>query len=417
MNNIITAAILALKAIRSYRLRAFLTTFGIAIGIFAITFVFTLVNSMETAVSKNLSELGNTVFFIHHWPWKDNSEDWFKYYNRPKVSYKDYQVLSRNLSNIQAISLTCTKGGNTVKSELKRTASEVSIRGVTFDFDQITDLQFEYGRYFSAFEVESGRNVCIIGHYIARSLFDEGPYLNRYLYVNGRKLRVIGVLAKKGKNLFGDSQDEYFLVPFACFGKMYAIENRSVDKVISVKVADYEQIPEVESQTIGLLRLSRGLKTGVEDNFSINKQEALMEQLQKLFDYLNLGGVIISVFSLLIGGFGIANIMFVSVKERTKEIGIQKSLGATRAYILLQFLIEAIVLCVLGGLVGLGILFSIAGLASFALSFWMPELIIVIKPADLVIGLVISAVIGLLSGIIPSYAAAQLDPVEAMRSK
>lgn len=404
----------SLRSIRSYKLRAFLTMFGISIGVFAITIVFTLVNSMQYSISRNISSLGNTVMFVHNWPWKDNSEDWYKYFNRPKISMSDYLRLKNNLSNTKAIALIVTKKDVQVKVE-KRSAENLEIKGITYDYEKVSSFEFQAGRYFTPIEVENGRNVCIVGSTVATNLFENGPFLNREITVGGRKLKVIGVLKQQGRNLFGDNQDEYFVVPLPTFSGLYSIQQRHIDKVIAVKALSYEKFQTVENDVISLIRLNRGLKPDAEDNFSINKQESLMKEVQRFFDYLNTGGVVISIFSLLIGGFGIANIMFVTVKERTKEIGIQKSLGATRAFILIQFLLEAIILCLIGGLIGLCMLFGVVGSLTLAMKAFSTGLDIVVLPIDIVIALTISAIIGILSGFLPSLVASRLNPVEAMR--
>jgi len=414
MQKIFESISFAYRSLKSYRLRALLTMLGISIGIFAITIVFTLVNSMEYSLTKNLSALGNTVMFVHNWPWKFESDNWNKYYNRPKMSWSDYQRLKKNLHNTDAISFIVTKNMSTIKAN-KRTIDNISIRGVTHDYIKISQFAFQEGRYFSPIEAENGRNVCVLGSAVALSLFDRGPFVGQTVTVDGKPLKVIGVIAKQGKNLFGDNQDEFFMIPFGTFSNMFNINQRRIDKLIAVKSVNYAKFSMVENDVISLMRLNRGLKPGAEDNFSINKQESLMSEMGRFFKYLNTGGVVISIFSLIIGGFGIANIMFVSVRERTKEIGIQKSLGATRTFILLQFLMESVMLCVIGGIIGLIFLFSIAGLMRFAVKQIGMNMDVVILPQDILLALGLSVAIGLISGILPSMMAARLNPVDAMR--
>lgn len=406
-----------MRAIRGYRLRALLTMLGVSVGIFTITLVFTLVNTMQSSVTENLSALGNTVLYVHNWPWKDNSEDWYKYFNRPKMSYADYQRLQRDLRFVHAVCFEARKNDAVVKTG-RISAERVMMRGVTQDFYLIEEFGLSAGRYFSPLESQAGRPVCILGNTLAVKLFG-GPSraLGQHVLVAGKRLRVIGCIEKRGANLFGVDQDENLLVPYLLMGRLYNITKRGVDKIVSVKAASYEQVDRVEEEITGLLRLERGLKPGVDENFSINKQESLMEQLNKIFEALNVGGSFIAGFSLLVGGFGIANIMFVSVKERTKEIGIQKALGATRSFILMQFLTEAVLLCVLGGLMGIFGLLVIVGLGQLALNAADLGMTIAISARDIAIGVFLSAVIGLLSGLLPAWSAARLDPVEAMRAK
>ena len=414
MQKILESITFAFRSLKSYRLRALLTMLGISIGIFAITIVFTLVNSMQHSLTKNLSSLGNTVLFVHNWPWKFESDNWNKYYNRPKISLSDYERLKNNLQNTDAISLILKKNLSVIKAN-NRTIDNISISGVTHDYVKITQFAFQAGRYFSPIEVENGRNVCIIGASVAVNLFDKGPYIGKTVFCEGKQMKVIGVIAKQGKNLFGDNQDEFFLMPYTTFTNLFNINQRKIDKLIAVKAINYESFAMVENDIISLIRLNRGLKPGVEDNFSINKQESLMSEMGRFFGYLNTGGVVISIFSLIIGGFGIANIMFVSVRERTKEIGIQKSLGATRSFILLQFLMESVMLCFIGGILGLIFLFSVAGLMQIAVNQIGIAMDIVILPKDIILALILSVIIGLISGILPSMVAARLNPVDAMR--
>jgi putative ABC transport system permease protein len=406
----------AWRSLTSYKLRMLLTVSGISIGIFSITLIFTLVNSMQYSLVKNLSALGNTVLFVHNWPWKDNSEDWFKYFNRPKMSYGDYTRLKNNLSDVVGVSYSVRKVRETVKGN-GITLEGIRIIGATYDFGIVQDLAIEEGRYFTPIEMQNGRNVCVVGWTVAMALHGTTRCIGKPVVVKGKRLTIVGVCKRMGANLFGDSQDDQILMPYQAIERFYNTEKRGIDKIVTIKVTDYKLIDRVESEVIGLMRLQRGLKPGVEDNFSINKQETIMNNLQKIFDVLNTGGSIISLFSLLVGGFGIMNIMFVSVKERTKEIGIQKALGARRYFILTQFLAEAVMLSLVGGILGLMLLFIVAGVGQWASTTYEMGLAIIISPKDLLIGVGLSILIGLLSGLIPSWQAARLDPVDAIRSK
>lgn len=407
---------LAVRAIRGYGFRSFLTTLGISIGIFAITIVFTLVHSMEHSVSKNLSQLGNTVLFVHNWPWKDVSDDWHKYFNRPKMSYNEFRKLKSQLAETAGVYFQARKNGATLKSS-GRSLENVTVMGVTYDFSIVLDVVVAEGRYFSPIETESGRNVCLIGWDVATTLFPAKPYVGRTVEVAGRRLKVIGVLERKGNTIFGDSQDQILYMPYAQFASLFNVAQRSIDKVVGVKAVQYARLDKLEDDITIKMRKARSLRPGAEDNFSINKQEMLMKQIQQIFDVMNTVGVFISLFSLLVGGFGIANIMFVSVRERTKEIGIQKALGASRNFVLSQFLTESVLLCLVGGVIGVLLL-----LATTTFGAWLSVKMewgveVVVAWGDVALGLALSAVIGLVSGIVPAYSAARLDPVEAMRSK
>ncbi len=408
---------LSVNALLSNKVRTFLTMMGVATGIFAISAILTMVNSMKYSLSENLSSLGNTTLFVHNWPWKDNSEDWFKYFNRPKVSYSDYLKLKNNLKAISGVSYQVSARGQTVKAE-GTSVENVEILGVTQDYANLTGKKFQYGRYFSEIEMDAGAPVCVIGQNIALGLFPENPNcVGKYIRLGGKKAKVIGVLDKLGSGLsFGPSEDDRVLVSYFFTAKNFNLNRRSIDKLIVVKAASYEQLDYVESEIIGLIRANRGLKPAVEDNFSINKQEMLMKQIDTIFQFLEQGGWIITFFSLLIGGFSIFNIMYISVKERTNEIGVQKALGSTRSFILFQFLTEAITTCLLGGLLGLIILFIAVQIADQLVMSMGLNMHIIVSSTDVIRAIVLSLIIGLVAGVVPSGMAASVDPVVAIRA-
>ena len=408
---------LSWQAIRSHKLRTLLTMLGISIGIFSITMIFTLVNTLQYSVTLNLSSLGSTILYVHNWPWKDNSEDWYKYFNRPKVSLMDYEKLKNELKYTVAINFSYIKNGATAKYK-KNTAEGIQIIGCTRDFVYVNNFEIEKGRFLSEFEINGARKNCVLGYQVAKNFF--GTLINpigEEIILQGKKFKIVGVIAPQGDmNIFGPSIDFQIIIPYTTFANTFDVTKRSVDRLITVKAESPEKVYEVENQIIGLIRAKRGLKPSQEDNFSVNKQEALMEQFDQIFGALNVGGTIISLFSLLVGGFGIANIMFVCVKERTVEIGIQKALGSTKHFILQQFLLEAIILCVAGGLIGIFFLFSISGVLQWLIYVFELGFVMTIKWKDIFLGIGLSVLIGLISGFLPAFTAANLDPVEAMRS-
>lgn len=408
---------MATNALLSNKLRAFLTMLGVATGIFAISAILTMVNSMKYTLTENLSALGNTTLFVHNWPWKDNEDDWFKFFNRPKVSFSDYTKLKTNLKEVVGVSFEVSAQGQTLKAE-GRSIEGVEALGVTMDFGKLTGMEFGQGRYFSEIEIEGGSPVCVIGVNIANGLFpNEENVIGKFLKLGGNRVKVIGVLQKKGSGMsFGPSDDDRIITPYIFSAKNFNLSHRSIDKMILIKAKDYAKLDYVESEIIGLIRANRGLKPAVEDNFSINKQEMLMRQIDTIFQYLENGGLIITFFSLLIGGFSIFNIMYISVKERTNEIGVQKALGATRGFILLQFLTESIITCLLGGLLGLIILFVSVEIAKGMLVNMGINMHIIVELADVIRAIVLSLVIGLIAGLIPSAMAASVDPVVAIRA-
>jgi len=268
-------------------------------------------------------------------------------------------------------------------------------------------MEIAEGRYFSPLETNNGRNVVILGNTIAQKLFDGEPAVGQQVKIYGLKTEVIGVLKKEGNNM-GEGLDEQVIVPV-----LFAANFLNIDRDGSIAVSPKEDISKQEliDELTGIMRSMRKLSPGMEDNFSINEISTINARFEQFFRVMTFIGWIIGGFSLLVGGFGIANIMFVSVKERTSIIGIQKALGAKNYFILLQFLFEAIFLSLLGGILGLLIIFIFTLISTYVFKFQL-----VLTLANIVLGITVSIVIGLIAGIVPSYVAARMDPVEAMRS-
>ncbi|MFN0202049.1 MAG: ABC transporter permease, partial [Bacteroidia bacterium] len=273
-------------ALWSNKLRTFLTMVGVATGIFAITSILTMTYSMQYSVTANLSALGNTTMFVHNWPWKDNSEDWFKFFNRPKVSYKDYEVLHKNLKEVVGVAYNASIMGQSVKTE-GRSLTGVAVQAVTEDYGKIGEWNFAEGRYFSDWEIGAGSPVCVLGYNLGQSLFpNQKSIIGKWVRVSGRKLKVIGIRSKQGSGMFGPTPDDQLFIPYLLATKEFDLSRRSVDKVITLKAVNYEKVDYVESEAIGLIRAARGLKPSIENNFSINKQEMLMKQIDGFFGYM-----------------------------------------------------------------------------------------------------------------------------------
>lgn len=401
----------------SNKVRSFLTMLGVATGIFAISAILTLFHSMQSTLTENLSAMGNTTMFVHNWPWRDVGEDWFKFFNRPKVSYRDYQQLSTNLKNVAGVTFEVSARSQTVKAE-GRSMSGVEALGVTADYAKLTGLELSEGRFFSEFEIDGGAPVCIIGANIAESLFpNESEIVGKYVRLGGSKMKVVGLIMKKGSAIsFGGSDDDRLITPYLFSAKHYNLSSRGIDKLILVKAKTHELLDETESEIIGIMRTARGLKPTQDDNFSVNKQEMLMKQIDQIFQYMEFGGWVVTFFSLLIGGFSIFNIMYISVKERTNEIGIQKALGSTRGFIMHQFMTESILICLLGGLLGLLFLLGFAQLVEQLLMNMGVNMHILIDWSDIVRALGLSLTMGVVAGAIPAGMAASVDPVIAIRA-
>ncbi|MGF7218301.1 putative ABC transport system permease protein [Spirosoma lacussanchae] len=400
----------AWQALRSNLLRTTLSLLGVTIGIFAIIAVFTLVDSLERNIKDSLSFIGDKVVYIEKWPWSFGGEyQWWKYFQRPEPSMNEYKFLAERLETAQAVVALDFKGRVTIKQGNNSMSS--LIQGTTFDYNKISDVPIEQGRYFTQQEIDNARNVAIIGSDVADNLFPGQEPVGQSFKLNGLNYVVIGVQERKGESILnvGGNPDIKCLIPIGAFAKMFHSINPSIS--IAVKGYDDDQgLLELESEIRGLMRTRRGVRPTQDDNFAINRPEALAQAIGGIFGVLTVAGWVIGGFSILIGGFGIANIMFVSVRERTNIIGIQKSLGAKNYFILFQFLFEAVLLSLVGGLAGIFFVYllSFVNLGSLDLE---------LTAGNIILGLGVSSVIGILSGIIPAFSAARMDPVIAIRAK
>jgi putative ABC transport system permease protein len=400
----------AWQALISNVLRTTLSLLGVTIGIFSIVAIFTFIDSMNASISSEIDSFGKGVIYVGKWPWVfSNNFPWWKYMNRPSMKYGEYKYLVDNVKNAQAISIldgrnTTLKNGNN--------SIETQLTGVSYDYNRISDVPIEQGRYFLTNETDNAAFAVILGAEVKEALFPNiGDAVGQTMKINGIKFKVIGTMKKKGEDLlsFGGSPDKRAYIPYTSYSSLFQRDEPEPD--IAMKAFDTDKGQQtLEGEVTGLMRSRRGLKPVQEDNFSINRLDGLTKFFEGIFSSLNIGGIFIAGFSLLVGGFGIANIMFVSVKERTNIIGIQKSLGAKNYFILFQFLFEAVFLSLIGG--GVGIL--LVWLLSFG-DFGSLKLILTYS--NMIKGIITSSVIGIISGIVPAYLAAKLDPVVAIRSK
>lgn len=400
----------ALHALKVNRLRTLLSLLGITIGIFSIIAVFTAVDSLERKVRNSFESLGENVVFVQKWPWSFGPDyPWWKYMNRPQPKIKDADEILRRTETTAA----AVFNGYVRKTIYYKTSfvENAQLLATSKGYEEVKAFDIEFGRYMTDAEVETGKSICIIGHGIGAALFGSQDPVGLELKLYGQKVQIIGQFAREGESLFGNSLDNMVVVPAEFLQKYYDLETDDVGPSILVKGKPGVTIDQMKDDLMGNLRAIRKIPPGGDEDFSLNEVSILTSQMTEIFNVFGTVGWIIGAFSILVGGFGISNIMFVSVKERTNQIGIQKALGAKNWFILAQFLIESVLLCVLGGIAGLGLVYVGTFIASYYIDFEF-----VLTSSNIILGITISTMIGIISGFVPSYGASQLDPVEAIRS-
>ncbi|MDD3859232.1 MAG: ABC transporter permease [Bacteroidales bacterium] len=398
----------ALNSLVINKLRTVLSLLGITIGIFSIISVMTTIDSLERSIRDNVSSLGDNKIYIQKWPWSFGKDyPWWKYMNRPLPNLDETEKIKQQSIYSESVAFAASTS-KTAEYEDKY-VENAGVMLLSHDYDQVQAIDIEKGRYFSQLESNNGKNVAVIGAVIAESLFGELNPIDKKIKIAGRKISIIGVCKKEGEDMFNSSMDEVIMIPVN-FGKnIFDIESDALNPFIIVKAKENVSAEQLVDELTIIMRTIRRLKPMEEDNFALNQASMISKGLDSIFKILDIAGIIIGGFAILVGGFGIANIMFVSVKERTKEIGIQKAIGAKSYLILIQFLTEASVLSLVGGIVGLILVWLLTLVASsmtplhFALSF-----------GNILSGTLISIVIGVVSGYAPARKAAKLDPVTAM---
>ena len=403
----------ALQQLRGNKLRSFLSLLGITIGIFCIIGVQSAVDSLESNIRGSFEKLGNDVVYVSKFSWmEDPGQNYWKFMKNPDPDYQDYKRINQKVRSAGMTAFHVFIGMKTAKY-LSNSADQIATVAITYDYVDMFSLKFEKGRYFSPNEYHYGANQCVIGSKVAEELFGPIEPVGKKLKLMGRNLEVIGVLEKNGEDLVSIMNfDEALLISYELGKKMANLKRtqRFGNSVLSVKAAEGVSMDELKDELTGVLRANRRLKPKEKDNFAINELSLLSNVLDAFFGVLNSLGWIIGIFAIFIGVFSVANIMFVSVKERTGIIGIKKALGAKRYIILMEFLIESIILCVIGGIFGLLLVYGLAAGLTTALDFE-----IFLSTGNITTGILLSFIIGVISGLIPAFQAASMDPVVAMR--
>ena len=401
----------AWNALKINLLRTVLSLLGVTIGIFAIIAVFTVVDSLERSIKDSLDFLGSDNMNVEKWPYGlGGPYPWWKYLKRPNTDYQEYLFLAENVENARGVSILAVKSGAPLKRG-NNSSSGNNLIGVAYGHKDVYDLPIYAGRYFTQQETESGQNVAIIGDKVKEELFPFESAVGKEFRAKGLTYHVIGTLEAAGESFLGTpSNDDAVYVPFKSFVKQYYVgKRRGIGSTITVKgLEDDFGLVKLEAELRELMRRKRSLKPKEEDNFALNRPEAISNFIGSTFKALWFGGWIIGGFSILVGGFGIANIMFVSVKERTPVIGIQKSLGAKNYFILSQFLFESVFLSVIGGCIGILLVYLLSFIS-------LGSLDIILSFNNVIIGLGVSVIVGTIAGIVPAAAAARMDPVVAIR--
>lgn len=397
--------IIALRAIRANKMRSILTMLGIFIGVTVVVLMSTAIKGIDNSFQTGMSALGSDVLYIDKWAWFEGGE-WWKMRNRRRIDMDDYNRFKEQ-AKLPLATAPVINSRQTVKYGDNR-IDNVFLNGSTTDYLQTTNFTFSLGRFYSEIESNAARYVAVLGSDVANTLFPRGDALDKEIKIGGVNFKVIGVLDEQGSWILGSfNPDKQVFIPIGTIFKNFLNESHGT-VTINVRAKNPLMVEETKIEAEGIMRKVRGLTYNEENDFSINQQEGLASQIDSLVGVIRFVGFFITGLSLFVGAVGIMNIMFVSVKERTKEIGIRKAIGAKRRTILGQFLFESSVICLVGGLIGL----LAAVLLSKLVNQFLPTSI---QWDAVVIAILVSLITGLVAGLAPAYTAAKLDPVEALR--
>lgn len=406
-------ALQALIQLRSNKLRTFLSLLGITIGIFCIIAVRSAVSSLETNIRGSLEKLGDDVLYISKMPWAENPhENFWKYFQRPNPDHEDLENIVDKCESAESAALSVFIGSRTIKHE-SSFVEGVFLAGVTYDYASILKVEMAEGRWFHDMEYNTGRNVVVLGHTIADQLFPRGNAISKKVRLSGHVFTIIGVIEKAGEDLINPV--DFDGVAFIGYNTAKKVANVKAENMfgtsLMVKAKPGVDIEDLKGEITGVLRSIHRLKPKEGNDFAINELSILSALLDDFFSVINLAGFAIGIFAILVGIFSVANIMFVSVKERTSLIGTKMALGANRRTILWEFLVEATCICLVGGGLGLLLVLITVNILGHVIDFNM-----FMSYENALFGVALSVVIGIVSGILPALRASRLDPVEAMRS-
>ena len=396
---------ISLGAIRASKLRSGLTTLGVVIGIVTVTLMGTAIEGLNGAFKRSMSSLGTDVLYIQRFAWFSSPQEWWRSRNRREITIANVKEVARHATLALAVSVE-SQGFATLKFH-DRNAKNVWVVGNNEEGLTVRGLSLQSGRFMSGAEVNGGRPVCVLGDELARKFFPYESPLGKKIKVSETSYEVIGVIEKMGQFFTGFNMDNQVIIPITRFTTDLS---RWPDVTITVKVRDPKQMEDAKEELIGIMRKIRRVAPGAPDDFAINQQDAIVQMFNRVGGTLASLGLFITGLSLFVGGIGIMNIMFVSVAERTREIGVRKAIGAKRRTIMIQFLIEAAVICLFGGLIGLAIAFPV----TFIISKFLPA---TLSLTVVGIALVVSILTGVISGFLPAWRAAKMNPVDALRSE
>jgi putative ABC transport system permease protein len=408
-----TSFVQAFQELKANKLRSILSLTGVTIGIFCIIAVFTVLDSLKRNIKEEMATLGTDVIYVGRWPWMDEGGEykWWEYWRRPSMGLAELRTVQNNVQEVAIATLQLTLNGKSVHY-YDNEVSGFAAYAVTKDFEKLQNIEVTDGRYLSTAEVDGGAPSVVIGAELYESLFkgDVSP-IGKSISFLGKNYLIVGKLKKTGQNAAGYNFDNCMIVSYHSIGSAIDLRSLNYDPILMIKAKPGVELSEMQFEVEGALRAIRKVRPGQVNNFAINQLSQITQRMNIMFGTINAAGFFIGLFSLLIGAFGISNILFVTVKERTKYIGLKKAIGARSIFILIEFLIEAISLCLIGGLIGILLVWILTLIVNQFVDMQFS-----ISLFNISFGIFTSLFTGIIAGFIPAYKASKLDPVVAIRS-